>query len=45
MSLAILIFGHCDLHGDPAQGGEPFNSAQDRERVERLVEPFAICAL
>jgi hypothetical protein len=25
-----------------AQGGESFDSAQDREPVERLVEPFVI---
>ncbi len=28
-----------------AQGGESFDFAQDREPVERLVEPFAICKL
>jgi hypothetical protein len=26
-----------------AQGGESFDFAQDREPVERLVEPFVIC--
>jgi hypothetical protein len=26
-----------------AQGGESFDFAQDREPVERLVEPFGIC--
>jgi len=30
---------------DRAQGAESFDSAQDREPVERLVEPFAICYL
>ena len=39
---AILNFGHCDLPFDMAQGGESFDSAQDREPVERLVEPFVI---
>ncbi len=47
-------FGHCDLPFDSsdlealdrlAQGGESFDSAQDREPVERLVEPFVICKL
>jgi hypothetical protein len=38
-------FGHCDfehsdLPFDLAQGGESFDSAQDREPAERLVEPF-----
>ena len=28
-----------------AQGGESFDFAQDREPVERLVEPFVICLL
>jgi hypothetical protein len=41
----ILNFGHCDLPFDLAQGGESFDSAQDREPVERLVEPFGICEL
>jgi hypothetical protein len=41
-----LNFGHCDLPFDLAQGGgESFDSAQDREPVERLVEPFGICVL
>jgi hypothetical protein len=31
-----------DLPFDVAQGGEPFDVAQDRESVERPVEPFAI---
>ena len=30
---------------DLAQGGESFDFAQDREPVERLVEPFVICHL
>jgi hypothetical protein len=30
---------------DLAQGGESFDAAQDREPVERLVEPFDICDL
>jgi hypothetical protein len=30
---------------DLAQGGESFDTAQDREPVERLVEPFVICLL
>jgi hypothetical protein len=34
--------GHCDLPFDLAQGGESFDFAQDREPVERLVEPFDI---
>jgi hypothetical protein len=41
----ILNFGHCDLPFDLAQGGESFDFAQDREPVERLVEPFDICDL
>ena len=40
--LFILNFDHCDLPFDLAQGGESFDSAQDREPVERLVEPFDI---
>jgi hypothetical protein len=36
----ILDFDHSDLPFDPAQGGESFDAAQDREPVERLVEPF-----
>jgi len=31
-----------DLPYDLAQGGEAFDFAQDREPVERLVEPFVI---
>jgi hypothetical protein len=42
----ILNLGHCDLPFDLAQGGgESFDFAQDREPVERLVEPFGICDL
>ena len=50
----ILNFGHCNLPFDSfdlealdwlAQGGESFDSAQDREPAERLVEPFGICVL
>ena len=41
----ILSFGHRDLPFDLAQGGESFDFAQDREPVERLVEPFGICDL
>jgi hypothetical protein len=42
----ILNFGHCYLPFDLAQGGgESFDSAQDREPVERLVEPFDFCDL
>ena len=41
----ILNFGHCGLPFDMAQGGESFDSAQDREPVERLVEPFDIWVL
>jgi hypothetical protein len=40
----ILNFGHCDFPFELAQGGgESFDFAQDREPVERLVEPFGIC--
>jgi hypothetical protein len=41
----ILPFDPFDLEALDrlAQGGESFDSAQDREPVERLVEPFAIC--
>jgi len=35
-----LDFGNSDLPFDLAQGGESFDFAQDREPVERLVEPF-----
>jgi hypothetical protein len=37
-----LDFGNLKLPFDLAQGGESFDSAQDREPVERLVEPFGI---
>jgi hypothetical protein len=37
-----LSFGHWYLPFDYAQGGESFDYAQDREPVERLVEPFGI---
>jgi hypothetical protein len=37
--------GHCDLPFDLAQVGESFDFSQDREPVERLVEPFGICDL
>jgi len=41
-TFGILNFGHCYLPFDLAQGGESFDFAQDREPVERLVEPFDI---
>jgi hypothetical protein len=41
-TFGILNFGHCYLPFDLAQGGESFDFAQDRELVERLVEPFDI---
>jgi hypothetical protein len=41
----ILNLGHCNLPFDFAQGGESFDFAQDREPVERLVEPFVIWIL
>jgi hypothetical protein len=40
-----LNIGICDLPFDFAQGGESFDFAQDREPVERLVEPFVIWCL
>jgi len=40
-----LELGIWILPFDWAQGGESFDSAQDREPVERLVEPFVICNL
>jgi hypothetical protein len=41
-----LSFSHCDFPFDLAQGGgESFDLAQDREPVDRLVEPFDICVL
>ena len=42
----ISNFGNCDLPFDLAQGGgESFDLAQDREPLQRLVEPFEICFL
>ena len=41
-TFGILNFGHCNLPFGLAQGGESFDFAQDREPVERLVEPFDI---
>jgi len=41
----ILIIVYWDLPFDVAQGGESFDFAQDREPVERLVEPFVIWVL
>ena len=41
-AFGVLNFGHCDLPFDWAQGGESFDVAQDREPVERPVEPFGI---
>ena len=35
-----LVIGIWVLPFDLAQGGESFDSAQDREPVERLVEPI-----
>jgi hypothetical protein len=40
-----LVIGICDLPFDVAQGGESFGFAQDREPVERPVEPFVIWCL
>jgi hypothetical protein len=40
--LGYLNFGDSNLPFDLAQGGESFDFAQDREPVERLVEPFRI---
>jgi hypothetical protein len=40
-----LELGIWILPFDLAQGGESFDFAQDREPVERLVEPFVICYL
>jgi hypothetical protein len=37
-----LIIEFWDLPFDLAQGGESFDFAQDREPVERPVEPFVI---
>jgi hypothetical protein len=41
----ISNFGHWDLPFDLAQGGDSFDFAQDREPVERPVEPFVFCDL
>ena len=41
----ILVIVFWDLPFDWAQGGESFDFAQDREPVERLVEPFGIWVL
>ena len=52
--MSNLNFSHYDLPSDSfdhealdrlAQGSESFDFAQDREPVERLVEPFVICLL
>ena len=52
--IGISNFGHCDLPFNSfdlealdrlAQGSESFDFAQDRESVERLVEPFGNCVL
>ncbi len=40
-----FVIGIWNLPFDLAQGGESFDSAQDREPVERLVEPFEIWLL
>jgi hypothetical protein len=40
-----LDIENCDLPFDFAQGGESFDFAQDREPVERPVEPFVIWCL
>jgi hypothetical protein len=37
-------FGHSISPSDWAQGGESFDSAQDREPVDRLVETFRFSA-
>jgi hypothetical protein len=39
-----LDFGYLILPFDLAQGGESFDFAQDREPVERQVEPFRVSA-
>jgi hypothetical protein len=44
-SFGHLDFGNLNLPFDLAQGGESFDSAQDREPAERLVEPFRISIL
>ena len=43
--MPVLNFGYWNLPFDLAQGGESLDFAQDREPVERLVEPFVICIL
>ena len=43
--IIILKIGISNLPFGFAQGGESFDSAQDREPVERLVEPFRISCL
>ena len=43
--LSVLNFDHWYWPFDLAQGGEFFDVAQNREPVERLVEPFEICIL
>jgi hypothetical protein len=43
--LGHFVIGIWNLPFDLAQGGESFDSAQDREPVERLVEPFEIWLL
>ena len=50
INLQFVSFGHSDIGNLTlpfgfAQGGESFDSAQDREPVERPVEPFGICDL
>ena len=39
----FLDIRNCILPFDVAQGGESFDSAQDRETVQRFVEAFDIC--
>jgi hypothetical protein len=41
----LLNIGIWNLPFDVAQGGESFDVAQDREPVERPVEPFVIWCL
>jgi hypothetical protein len=48
--ISTKSFGNSDLENlnlpfDLAQGGESFDLAQDREPVERLVQPFGIWCL
>ena len=40
-----MVIGYWNLAFDVAQGGESFDFAQDRELVERPVEPFVIWVL